>query len=140
MSKLSHPIRYIGVDHFLNDENRFKMEKFMFLFRGGENHAHNAQDSQAATDNMQAWMTWMEELAEKGKLVGGEPLEHTGKQVNGSNKVVSDGPYVVGQEFVGGYVIVSANDINEAVEISKGCPIFAEDGKLEVRQLRKMEM
>lgn len=29
------------------------MEKFMFLFRGGENHAHNAKDSQAAKDNMQ---------------------------------------------------------------------------------------
>ena len=31
----------------------------MFLFRGGENHAHNAKDSKAAMENMQAWMNWM---------------------------------------------------------------------------------
>ncbi len=112
----------------------------MFLFRGGENHAHNAQDSKAAKDNMQAWRTWMQGLAEKGILVGGEPLQPTGKQVNGSNKVISDGPYVEGKELVGGYLIVNAKDINEAVEISKGCPIFNEDGKLEVRPTQKMEM
>ncbi len=116
------------------------MEKFMFLFRGGEHHAHNAKESQAAKDNMQAWMTWMQGLGQKGVLVGGEPLQPTGKQVTGKNKVVTDGPFVEAKEIVGGYLIVNAKDINDAVEISKGCPIFSEDGIVEVRQLQKMEM
>ena len=116
------------------------MEKFMFLFRGGENHAHNAQDSQAAKDNMQKWVNWMQALAEKGTLVGGEPLQPTGKQVNGTGKVVTDGPFMEGKELVGGYLIVNANNIDEAVVISKGCPIFSEDGKLEVRPIQNMEM
>ena len=116
------------------------MEKFMYLFRGGENHAHNAKDSKAAADNMQAWMTWMQSLQQKGILVGGEPLQPTGKQVNGTKKVVTDGPFVETKELVGGYLIVNAKDINEAVEISKGCPIFSENGSLEVRPVQKMEM
>jgi len=116
------------------------MEKFMYLFRGGENHAHNAANSEAAAKNMQAWMDWMGSLQQKGILLGGEPLQPTGKQVNGKKKVVTDGPFVEAKETVGGYLIVSAKDINEAVEISKGCPIFAEDGKLEVRPVQKMEM
>lgn len=116
------------------------MEKFMFLFRGGENHAHNAQDSKVAADNMQAWMEWMGGLASKGILVGGEPLKPTGKQVTGTKKVVSDGPFVEAKESVGGYLIVNAKDIDEAVEISKGCPIFEENGRLEVRPLQTMEM
>ena len=116
------------------------MEKFMFLFRGGENHAHNAQDSQAAADNMKAWVDWMGALGQKGILVGGEPLQPGGKQVNGKNKVVSDGPFIEGKEMVGGYLIVNAKDIDDAVEISKGCPIFNEDGKLEVRPVQSMEM
>lgn len=116
------------------------MEKFMFLFRGGENHAHNAQDSKAATDNMQAWMNWMQGLAQKGILVGGEPLQPTGKQVTGKKKSVTDGPFMEAKEIVGGYLIVNAKDINDAVEISRGCPIFEEDGKLEVRPIQKMEM
>ena len=116
------------------------MEKFIYLFRGGDNHAHNAADSELATKNMQAWMTWMQSLQQKGILVGGEPLQPTGKQVNGSKKVVTNGPFVEAKEMVGGYLIVNAKDIDEAVEISKGCPIFNEDGKLEVRPIQKMEM
>src|SRR5579872_2165258 len=116
------------------------MEKFMYLFRGGENHAHNANDSKTAQENMQAWMQWMGGLQQKGILVAGEPLQPTGKQVNGAQKVVTDGPFVEAKEMVGGYLIVNAKDINEAVEISKGCPIFEVDGKLEVRPIQKMEM
>ena len=62
------------------------MEKFMFIFRGGVNHAHNANDTEAAAKNMQAWMTWMGSLARNGTLVSTDPLQPTGKQVNGKNK------------------------------------------------------
>ncbi len=116
------------------------MEKFIFLFRGGENHAYNAQDSKEAIDNMQAWMNWMGELAQKGILVGAEPLQPTGKQVIGTKKVITDGPYTEAKEHVGGYLIVNAKDIDEAVEISKGCPVLSENGKVEVRPIQKMEM
>jgi hypothetical protein len=116
------------------------MEKFMLLFRGGENHAHNASDSRAAQKNMQAWMDWMQGLQEKGALVASEPLQPTGKQVTGTKKVVTDGPFMEAKEIVGGYLIVKASDINEAVEISKGCPIFDENGKVEIRPIQKMEM
>lgn len=112
----------------------------MFLFRGGENHAHNAKDSKAAMENMQAWMNWMGGLGQKGILAGGEPLLPQGKQVTGKNKVVTDGPFIEAKEMVGGYLIINAKDIDEAVEISKGCPIFEENGKLEVRPVQKMEM
>ena len=112
----------------------------MLLFRGGENHASNAQESQAAADNMQAWVKWMGELGQKGILVGAEPLQPTGKQVIGKNKTVTDGAYVEAKETVGGYLIVNANNIDEAVEISMGCPIFNENGKVEVRPIQKMEM
>jgi len=38
----------------------------------------------------------------------------------------------------GGDVIVEASDINEAAEISKGCPIFDRNGYVEVRPVMKM--
>jgi hypothetical protein len=104
------------------------MEKFMYLFRGG---MAGEQAANVPADHMQKWMNWMET---------GEPLQPTGKQVNGSKKVVTDGPFIEAKELVGGYLIVNAKDINEAVEISKGCPIFEVDGKLEVRPIQKMEL
>lgn len=115
------------------------MEKFMYLFRGGETHVHNAKDSEEVKTYIQSWMTWMQGLGQKGILAGGEPLQTIGKQINGKNKVVTDGPFIEGNEMVGGYLIVNAKDINEAVEIANGCPIFEEDGKLEVRPLQKLE-
>ncbi len=115
------------------------MEKFMFLFRGGDTHVHIAKDSKEVKAYIQSWMIWMQGLGQKGILAGGEPLQTTGKQVNGKNKVVTDGPFMEAKEMVGGYLIVNAKDINEAVEISKGCPIFEENGKVEVRPVQKLE-
>lgn len=112
----------------------------MLLFRGGENHASNATESKEAMENMQEWMKWMENLGKQGTLAGGEPLQRTGKQVTGKSKTVTDGPFVEAKEMVGGYLIINAKDIDDAVEISKGCPIFKEDGKVEVRPVQKMEM
>jgi len=115
------------------------MEKFMFLFRGGDTHPDNANDSKEAMEYIQSWMTWMQGLGQKGILAGGESLQRAGKQVTGNSKIVTDGPFAVGKEMVNGYLIVNAKDINEAVEISKGCPIFHENGKVEVRPVQKLE-
>ncbi len=112
----------------------------MFLFRGGDTHVHNAKDSAEVRAYIQSWITWQQDLGKKGILAGGQPLQTTGKQVNGKNKVVTDGPFVAANETVGGYLIVNATDINEAVEIAKGCPIFEEDGKLEVRPIQFQQL
>jgi hypothetical protein len=115
------------------------MERFMFLFRGGDTHVHNAKDSMEVKAYIQSWITWMQDLGKDGIISGGQPLQTTGKQVNGKNKVVTDGPFIEAKEMVGGYLIVNAKDINEAVEIAKGCPIFKENGKVEVRPLQKLQ-
>ncbi|MDX1959511.1 MAG: YciI family protein [Leptospiraceae bacterium] len=112
------------------------MEKFMFIFRGGDTHPDNA-DSKEAMEYIQSWVTWMQGLGEKGILSAGESLQRIGKQVNGKSKVVTDGPFIEAKEMVNGYLIVNAKDLNEAVEISKGCPIFVENGKVEVRPVTK---
>ena len=116
-----------------------KTEKFIFLLRGGDTHVQNANDSKEAKEYIQSWMTWMQGLVQKGILVGGENLQRTGKQVNGKSKVVTDGPFIVAKEMVNGHLIINAKDINEAVEIAKGCPIFQENGKVEVRPVQKLE-
>ena len=113
------------------------MEKFMFLFRGGDTHIHNAKDSKETMEYIQRWSTWMQGLGLKGTLAGGDPLQTIGKQVSGKNKVVTDGPFTEDNLMVGGYLLVNAKDMEEAVEISKGCPIFEENGKVEVRPIQQ---
>lgn len=112
------------------------MEKFILLFRGGNTHISTA-NSQAAMGIIQTWNDWMQGLVEKGILAGGDALQVSGKNVKGTKKVVSDGPFAEGNELVGGYLIVNAKDINDAVAVSKGCPILNEDGSVEVRPIQK---
>lgn len=113
------------------------MEKFMLIFRGGDTHVHTAKDTKEVKAYIESWDTWMEGLGRKGILTGGDPLQTTGKQVNGKNKVVIDGPFMEAKAMLGGFLLVNAKDIDEAVEIAKGCPIFEEDGKVEVRPVQK---
>src|SRR5215510_10808709 len=114
------------------------MEKFILMFRGGVHHAYNANESKEGMEHMKEWMNWMGMLQQKGTLAGGDPLLPSAKLISGSGKKVSDGAYTSQGEQVGGYLVVNANDLDEAVEIAKGCPIFKEDGKVEVRPIQKM--
>lgn len=111
----------------------------MYLFRGGHDQLTqlSPEESQA---HMQKWGAWMGELSEKGILVDGLPLGRDGKRIEGSSKVVSDGPYAEGKEIVGGYLIVNAENMDSAMEISMDCPLFENDGDLEIREIMSMDM
>jgi prepilin-type processing-associated H-X9-DG protein len=39
------------------------------------------------------------------------------------------------KEIVGGYIIVKANSIDEALELANGCPILFMGGHVEVRDI-----
>jgi hypothetical protein len=113
------------------------MAEFIYLYRGGEAPKSPAEGQ----ETMQKWMTWMKELGEKGVLKAiGSPLEKTGKLVSGKSKVVSDGPFAEAKDLIGGYTLVTAKDIEEAAELSKGCPIFLANGAVEVRPILQMNM
>ncbi len=112
------------------------MSDFMFLFRGGEPSGSPEQMQQ----HMQKWRGWIEDLGKKGHFKAGEPLERSGKVVKGQSKAITDGPFAEAKDLVGGYLLVSAKDLGEAVELSKGCPIFENDGLVEVRPVMQMTM
>lgn len=116
------------------------MKEYLLLFRGGKGpEAHESPE--AWQQHMQKWMQWMGKLQEEGKLIGAQPLDATGKVVRGTKKVVSDGPFMEGKEMVGGYLACKANSYEEALEISKGCPILEfENGIVEVREINELKM
>src|SRR5687768_11278111 len=116
------------------------MKEYLLLFRGGD--AETAQQSPEKWQaHMQKWMQWMGGLKEQGKLIGAQPLNPQGRVVRGSKKIVSDGPFMEGKEMVGGYLACKADSYDEAVAISKGCPILEfEDGIVEVREIKELTM
>ena len=113
------------------------MSEFLYLYRGGERQTTPA----GMQAQMQAWMTWLKELGEKGHLKSpGHPLDPAaGKVVRGKGKTVTDGPFAE-KDMVGGYSIVQAKDLAQAVELSKGCPILGFNGEVEVRVIMQIDV
>jgi len=89
----------------------------------------------------QKWVAWFKELGEKGHIKDpGHPLEPAGKVVMGKQKTVHDGPYAEAKDIVGGFTLIEAKDLSQAVELSKGCPIFEVGGSVEVRPIQILNM
>jgi hypothetical protein len=123
------------------DQEEVDMSQFLYLYRMADAARSEAMGTpERAQQNMQRWMTWMRELDAKGHLKDrGQPLERTGKVVRGQQRSVTDGPYTEAKDLVGGYTIIEAGDIDEAVTLSRGCPILEGGGSVEVRPVMKMD-
>jgi hypothetical protein len=117
------------------------MSQFLYLYRMTGTARQDAMGTpERAQQNMQRWMAWMRDLDAKGHLKDrGQPLEQTGKVVRGQQKAVTDGPFTEAKDLVGGFSIVEARDIDQAVELSRGCPILDGGGSVEVRPVMKMD-
>lgn len=112
------------------------MEKFMLIFHGGMPMDASPSDLEA---NMGKWLEWVQKLSKEGKYVSGEPLIPGGKLITGPSSV-TDGPYTEGKEVVGGYFIINANTMEEAIEECKQYPDYKYGGQVQVRQVMKVDM
>jgi hypothetical protein len=88
---------------------------------------------------MKKWMGWMEDLKKNGHAqTGGERLDPSDKVVKGHAKTLTDGPYVEVKDSIQGYMFIQATDMNQAIELAKGCPIFERDRSVEIRPIISM--
>jgi hypothetical protein len=112
------------------------MSDFVFLFRAPEAEQREAMGTpEAAQKSMQVWLAWMRDLEQKGHLKNpGQPLERAGKVIHGNKKIITDGPYAESKDLIAGFIIVTARDLSEAVELASGCPMLAgEAASVEIR-------
>jgi hypothetical protein len=113
------------------------MSEFVYLYRGTQPD----RSPEAMQQSMQKWMAWFKDLGDKGHIKNmGNPLERGGKLVRGKQKTVTDGPFAEAKDLIGGYSLIEARDLEQAVELSKGCPIFEVEGAVEVRPVMKLNM
>jgi hypothetical protein len=115
------------------------MSQFLYLYRMTASARQQAMGTpEQAQQSMQRWMSWLGQLEAAGHLKDrGQPLEQTGKVVRGDS--VTDGPFTESKDLIGGFTIVEARDIEQAVELSRGCPILPGGGAVEVRPVMKMD-
>jgi Uncharacterized protein conserved in bacteria len=109
------------------------MAKFMYLFRSNPG-AYRSLSPEQMQQTVKKWMEWRDSLEKNGHIHQlGERLDGNGKVVRGKSKTVTDGPYVEVKDFIQGYLLIEAKDLEQAVELSKECPLLETDGSVEVR-------
>ncbi len=91
------------------------MADYVLLFSGGQ---MPESDEEVATV-MKAWTTWFEGLGSAVKDQG-NPFTPMAKSI-ASNGTVSDGP---AGSMASGYTILSADSMDAAVDMAKGCPVL----------------
>ena len=114
------------------------MDEFILIFR------HEDGQKIASPEQIQVWMKqtmdWIETIAAQNKFSGGNGLPFADAKVVWPNNVVTDGPYGEIKETIGGYVIVKANSVEEAVQFAKGSPVLQGEGNsIEVRRIAKAD-
>ncbi len=84
------------------------------------------------------WMTFLKEEKKSGHLLDQNGLEpgHTATTISVRNGklLTTDGPFVETKEQLGGYVVIQARDLNEAIQVASRIPA-ARYGSIEVRPL-----
>ncbi|MDP9048327.1 MAG: YciI family protein [Bacteroidota bacterium] len=108
------------------------MEDFVLLFRQPD-----TDDSLVSQTEMQAifkrWDDWFGGIAAQGKVTNmGIRLDSKGKVLKAGG-VVTDGPFVEIRERLNGFIVVKADNLEDAITLAHGCPILDINGTVEIR-------
>ncbi len=102
------------------------MAKFVFQYRGGASPETLTAEQQE--QSMAAWMAWFGEM---GDAVADPGNPFGAQKTIDSDLTVTDGG---GANPTTGYTVVEAADIDAAVNLAKGCPIYGEGGSITVAE------
>jgi hypothetical protein len=106
-----------------------------------ENHL-NAMPKSDWDSLMDETLTYIEKLKKSGHYIGGEALESvntaTTVRVRNGKVTTTDGPFAETKEQLGGFILIEARDLNEAIQIAANWPA-ARTGSMEVRPVRNPE-
>jgi hypothetical protein len=107
------------------------MTQYAILIYEAESH-YAGMTPEQGQQLMQAHGRFAQQIGEKGgKMLGGEALQPTGTATSIRGDVVTDGPFAETKEALGGFYLIEARDLDQALDIAKLCP--AAGGGVEVR-------
>lgn len=114
--------------------------KYMLLIYDEEKKWATMSDS----DKQQMFMEYgkfTEEIKASGQYLAGAPLHPTttasSVQLRDGKRMVTDGPFAETREQLGGYYLVNAKDLDEAIGLAARIP-SARVGTIEVRPVMEM--
>ena len=106
--------------------------KYMLLAYGDENALSETEREHCYEESLQL----VHEIKAKGKYLGASPLHHTSTatsvRIRDGKRLVTDGPFAETKEQLGGFYLIDADDLDEAIALAVRVPI-ARWGTVEIR-------
>ena len=106
--------------------------QYMLLIYGSEQAWTDAERQQCYVESTEL----THQLKARGQYRGASPLHPvataTSVQVRGGKRLVTDGPFAETREQLGGFYLVEAKDLDEAISIAERIP-GAKKGTVEIR-------
>ena len=107
--------------------------QYLLLIYGGEGVTRSEEEREAM---YKEYGEFTNDLREQGKLLSANELQPTSSattiSVRDGETVVTDGPFAETKEALGGYFLIEAESLDEALEWAARIPT-ARDGAIEVR-------
>ena len=105
-------------------------------------HHEEAIDEEERRPLLEESIQLANQLHKKGQYLDAAPLQPTSKttsvKVRDGKRHVTDGPFAETREQIGGYFLIDAKDLDEAIDIAGRIP-GARIGTVEVRPVREVE-
>jgi hypothetical protein len=113
--------------------------RYMLLIYGGEEQGAKWSEAEQAA-NMDLWFKFTDDFQKSGKMLGGEALmpvatATTVRGKSGGGTLTTDGPFAETKEGLGGYYMIDAANIDEAIEWAGKMPIIGNGGCVEIRPI-----
>jgi hypothetical protein len=112
--------------------------QYMLLIYETEGRERGTQEY---AELMREYMTFTEDIVKSGNFKAGDPLEMTTSattvRVRNGKTLATDGPFAETKEQLGGYYLVEAKDLDEAIALAARIPA-ARTGSIEVRPVRSI--
>jgi hypothetical protein len=110
------------------------MEYMLLIYGSEERWAERSEDELKPI--YEEYFALSRDLREQGKLISSEELQPsstaTTVRLRDGETMVSDGPFAETKEVLGGYYLIDAESLDEAIEWAARIP-SARDGTIEVR-------
>ena len=111
--------------------------KYMLLIYDQEQDWQNLTDQQRG-DAMTEYISLARDLRSAGKLIDGNELKPTSTatsvRIREDQQVITDGPFAETREQLGGYFLIEADNLDEAIGYAARIPA-AKYGTVEIRPI-----
>jgi hypothetical protein len=115
------------------------MQYLLLIYENEQNWANQSASDAGAM--MTEYRAFTESIAKSGNYKGGNALQPTKTattvRVRNGKRQTTDGPFAETREQLGGYYLVDANDLDEAIGMAERIP-GSRTGSIEVRPIMSL--